>query len=151
MKIIQIKEEEEERAKLMNELTIMKSLSHYNITNYIDHFIINKKFLCIVMDCARCGNLRNFIAANAFYKTRVSEDFAMSIFSQIVLGMAYIHSKKIIHRDLKPENILFDEGGRILISDFGLSKGLSSISMKVTSVVGSIPYMPPEMLVNEAY
>jgi serine/threonine protein kinase len=48
--------------------------------------------------------------------------------------MDYIHKNKIMHRDLKPENILFNLAGRIMISDFGVSKSLNILS---TQNIGS--------------
>ncbi len=60
-------------------------------------------------------------------KKRVfTDDEIMYYFTNILIGLHYLHSKDIIHRDLKPDNILiknFASGGSILvIGDFGISK-----------------------------
>jgi serine/threonine protein kinase len=47
------------------------------------------------------------------------------IFSQMVLGLHYVHQRGVLHRDLKPSNILLKAvGAEILvkIADFGISK-----------------------------
>ena len=41
---------------------------------------------------------------------------------QIILGLAYIHSKKVLHRDVKLDNILLTSEGNVKICDFGVSK-----------------------------
>jgi serine/threonine protein kinase len=43
-------------------------------------------------------------------------------------GMNYLHSRRppIIHRDLKSHNLLVDESWRVKVSDFGLSRIISS-------------------------
>jgi serine/threonine protein kinase len=41
--------------------------------------------------------------------------------------MEFVHKNNIMHRDLKPENILINSAGRIMITDFGLSKSLQII------------------------
>ena len=51
-----------------------------------------------------------------------SEDHAKFYFSEILLGLEYLHSKSVVYRDIKPENILIDIDGHIRIADFGLSK-----------------------------
>ena len=43
-------------------------------------------------------------------------------FAQIALAIHGIHLKGIIHEDIKPGNILVMEGGKIAITDFGLSE-----------------------------
>jgi serum/glucocorticoid-regulated kinase 2 len=52
----------------------------------------------------------------------MNEDQARYYFSQICLGIDYLHKKYIIYRDIKPENILLDHEGNVRIGDFGLSK-----------------------------
>jgi len=59
-------------------------------------------------------------------KGRLTEKEAKFYFSEILLGLEYIHSKGIVYRDLKPENVLLDIDGHVKLADFGLSKVLSS-------------------------
>ena len=49
----------------------------------------------------------------------------MSYFTQLLIGLQYLHAKNIAHRDLKPANILvFEKNLKFIlkIADFGLSK-----------------------------
>ncbi|KAL6992949.1 hypothetical protein U1Q18_011064 [Sarracenia purpurea var. burkii] len=69
-------------------------------------------------------------------------------------GLAYLHGacdKKIIHCDVKPENILLHDNLQVKISDFGLSKLLSSgQSGLFTTMRGTRGYLAPEWLSNSA-
>jgi len=49
----------------------------------------------------------------------ISESEARKIFTGILNGIQYMHSKGIVHRDLKPTNILRDACGTAKLSDFG--------------------------------
>lgn len=51
-----------------------------------------------------------------------TEEQAKFYFSEIILGVEYLHSKNVVYRDIKPENILIDIDGHVRIADFGLSK-----------------------------
>jgi serine/threonine protein kinase len=53
---------------------------------------------------------------------KFTEVQAKFYFSEILLGIEYLHSKHVVYRDIKPENILIDIDGHIRIADFGLSK-----------------------------
>jgi serine/threonine protein kinase len=72
--------------------------------------------------------------------------------SQLVTGLAFIHSRDIIHRDLKCGNVLVAEGapGRLLlkISDLGISKdvpgGADAASGPHTNI-GTPKYKAPEV------
>ncbi len=45
---------------------------------------------------------------------------------QIASGLHNIHSKRLVHFDIKPDNVLLSERGEALITDFGLSRRLST-------------------------
>lgn len=62
---------------------------------------------------------------------------------QLCRGCAYMHSADVIHRDLKPENILVDEQCNIMITDFGLARG---ISPQNTEYVVTRHYRAPEIM-----
>lgn len=51
----------------------------------------------------------------------------MHIFTQILLGVNYLHRNGVDHRDLKPMNILmFNNGETVKLADLGLSKQINS-------------------------
>jgi serine/threonine protein kinase len=51
----------------------------------------------------------------------MTEEQARFYFTEICLGIQYLHDRHIIYRDIKPENILLDIDGHVRIGDFGLA------------------------------
>jgi len=71
-------------------------------------------------------------------------------FRQLLLGIAYCHSRKVCHRDLKLENLLLDgTRTRLKITDFGFARSLANSN--ATSILGTVRYVAPEMLSGEEY
>lgn len=82
---------------------------------------------------------------------RLTQDrlLLLSVFRQILDGMAYAHEQQVIHRDLKPENILWYERDIVRITDFGLGKLLDPQQTMLTQTgqaFGSLAYVAPEQL-----
>lgn len=71
-----------------------------------------------------------------------------SIF-EICLGMEAVHKAGLIHRDLKPSNILIDMFNHVRVSDFGVSIIVEEQSVSMSSGIGPIKFMAPELL-NES-
>lgn len=76
------------------------------------------------------------------------------VFRQIVDGVDYLHSMGLAHRDLKLDNCVMTSDNIIKIIDFGTatvfhSPGKSKVV--ATGVVGSDPYLAPEVLSQQTY
>ena len=93
------------------------------IVNYtLEHEILTKKaHMCYyVMPVAEYGELFRFVEHSS---ERLSERLVRTLFTQLLLGMHYLHLKGIAHRDLKPENLLLTDEGKLMIADFGFATG----------------------------
>ena len=73
-----------------------------------------------------------------------------SYFSQILDGLAHIHSYGLIHRDIKPSNILIGPGNTIKIGDFGVARSINSSELIMT-MVGTPYYLAPEIILGIGY
>lgn len=70
---------------------------------------------------------------------------------QIFYGLAYLSFERRLHRDLKAANILLDSrSGRVVLTDFGLSKDVGTAVIAQT-YVGSFAYMSPERIAHGTY
>ena len=59
----------------------------------------------------------------------------------VTRALSAVHRAGILHRDIKAENVMREEGGRILLMDFGLS----ALQHGQTNIAGTPNYMAPEI------
>jgi eukaryotic-like serine/threonine-protein kinase len=75
---------------------------------------------------------------------------AIAITRQIAQGLAYAHEEGIIHRDLKPGNVMLLPHGTVKILDFGLAKARDLSLTGPGAALGTVAYMAPEQIRDEA-
>ncbi|RLV91837.1 Serine/threonine-protein kinase KIN4 [Spathaspora sp. JA1] len=132
--------------KINREINSLKLLNHPNIVNLVE-VMKSGKYIGIVLEYASGGELFDYILHNKYLK----EPMAKKLFSQLVSGVDYMHSKGLIHRDLKLENLLLDKHQNVIISDFGFvnSYNRDKNDFMKTSC-GSPCYAAPELVLTQS-
>lgn len=129
---------------LKYEIACQYALQHPNLVRLYE-FYDAPSSIFLVMELAHGKDL--VACANS----PLSIEKACEYFHQIVSGVAYMHENQLCHRDLKLDNCILDpDTDTVKICDFGLASpfkkpadGLTSPSL--TTNVGSLPYMAPEL------
>jgi len=69
------------------------------------------------------------------------------ITAEVASALAHAADHGVLHRDIKPSNVLLAEDRRAKVVDFGIARIVDEASLTATGhVVGTVPYMAPEML-----
>ncbi|CAD8171289.1 unnamed protein product [Paramecium octaurelia] len=137
--LMNVSENEIRRAR--QEITILKTLKHKNIINFIHSWQSrSKREIVFITEIVNGGSLKNYLRRITRPKLKVIRYWC----KQILEGLEYMHQQNIIHRDLKCENILIDTNNNELkIGDLGLS--IQMQSNNTNSVLGTPEFMAPEI------
>ncbi len=130
--------------RFTREARAMAKLSHPNIVALYEFGRTSAGHLFFTMEFVEGTTLAAMIHGAGLASAQ-----ALSIASQICLGLAYAHEQAVVHRDVKPSNILIDPRGLAKIADFGLARLLDpsevAVGHTVTgAVMGTPEYMAPE-------
>ena len=140
--------------RLRNEVAKAERLKHKNVARYDACYTFTTfsgEMDIAVMRYYEHGSLDGFMRGGD-----LSMEERYDILTQILEGIAYLHSHGIIHRDLKPQNVLMvHHAGRYIpkITDFGISKQLEDgeSSLVSNSVLGGTrSFASPEQLCERA-
>jgi len=139
---------EEDEAALLDEVGILKEMSHAHIIRLYDFFEEPSTYY-LIMERMRGGELFDRIVAKAYYNEKEARDTC-----RIVLqAVGYFHERHVAHRDLKPENLLLlseDDDSAVKIADFGFAKRVFELNSLKTQC-GTPGYVAPEILEGTPY
>jgi serine/threonine-protein kinase len=73
-------------------------------------------------------------------------DLARRVLREAALALGHAHQRRIVHRDVKPANIMMEADGRVMLTDFGISKAVQGASQLTGTgtIIGTPHYMAPE-------
>ena len=134
---------------LLREAQMASSLSHPNICT-IHHVGEAGNDFYVVMELIEGQSLSDLITA-----TGLSMEIVTRYGTQIADALAHAHDRGIVHRDLKGSNVMVTPEGRVKVLDFGLATRVDpdeiteltlSYSSLESKLVGTLPYMAPEVL-----
>mmetsp|Transcript_5148 Transcript_5148/g.5103 ORF Transcript_5148/g.5103 Transcript_5148/m.5103 type:complete len:367 (+) Transcript_5148:2-1102(+) len=127
-------------SSIINEITMLSQLRHTNIVPLFEVFL-ESKYIHLVMGMCKGGELYDFI----YQEKRATDEKALSVISQILDAVQYMHSLKICHRALCIENIMFVDREHTKINIIGFSSSGRITDHPFTEKFGSPFYMAPEI------
>src|SRR6266511_3401940 len=79
-------------------------------------------------------------------KQSLTIDYIQRVLWEAACALGHAHQRGVVHRDVKPANIMFDHDGRVMLTDFGISKALQAASgfTGTGMIIGTPHYMAPE-------
>ena len=133
--------------QMNREIEIMYILNNPHCLRLKNHFEDDNNFY-LVMPLASKGQLYRVLKKFRKFDERT----AAQILRETISALQYLHSFKppIIHRDIKPENLLLNEGGRVLLADYGWSNFNMEGDVRKT-FCGTPEYIAPEMLMKKGH
>eukprot|EP01060_Flectonema_neradi_P011126 TRINITY_DN1818_c0_g1_i1.p1 TRINITY_DN1818_c0_g1~~TRINITY_DN1818_c0_g1_i1.p1 ORF type:complete len:383 (+),score=89.91 TRINITY_DN1818_c0_g1_i1:103-1251(+) len=140
-----------EVGKAMGEVSILSNLQHETIIQYLDYFIDDEGFLCMVLEYASGGDLSHVIADHQRSKTQIPDDVVVDSGRQLLSALTYLRTRRVMHRDIKPANILIANNNSLRLTDFGVSKILDYEATGANTFTGTPFYISPELCLGETY
>ena len=158
---------------LKREIALLRELRHPHIVQYLGSSS-DANNLNIFLEYVPGGSIAKMLIDYG----ALPEEVVKKYVRQILIGLAFLHSRDIIHRDIKGANILVNTQGQVKISDFGISKrvqdsktllstedgaggassnggkgipGRGGFANHRVSLQGSVFWMAPEVVKQTAY
>jgi len=139
---------------LLKEAQTASALNHPNICTIYQVGRVDGGFY-LVMELVEGQHLSE-LARSAKLTTEIVTRYGV----QIADALAHAHDRQIVHRDLKGANVVITHDGRVKVLDFGLARRLAKAAVDAMTrsqaslerdkqIVGTLPYMAPEVLAGE--
>jgi eukaryotic-like serine/threonine-protein kinase len=130
--------------RFRREAIAVAGLTHPNIVAVHDVFEDQGR-QAVVMQLVDGKSLRQLLDV----QTRLSPELTIHIGTCVASALDTAHRAGFVHRDVKPGNILITADGRVLLTDFGIAKGLDTSDDDLTSdnvMMGTAKYLSPEQV-----
>eukprot|EP01084_Bolivina_argentea_P216573 367882_1 len=141
------------------EILILSTLNHKNIVK-LKGILTEESNIKMVMEWCQYDCLHNMLLYNSI---DLPWNLRYLFLYEIAIGVNYLHKYGFIYRDLKSLNVLVDKSKNnennspytIKLCDFGstamINGNSSNRSNILSTAVGTIPYLAPEILKNIEY
>lgn len=130
--------------RFRREAIAVARLTHPNIVAIHDVFVHEGR-QAVVMQLVDGKSLRQLLDS----QRRLGPELTIHIGAAIAGALDEAHRAGFVHRDVKPGNILVTSDGRVLLTDFGIAKGLQVGDDDLTSdnvMMGTAKYLSPEQV-----
>ncbi|OQR85860.1 protein kinase [Achlya hypogyna] len=133
----------------VNEILLMTSFNSPYIVSCIGVSWYRRSDMMLLVEFMDQGDLRTMLDNTPTSAFTVNSK--LTIASAIAQGLVYLHSLEtpVIHRDMKSRNVLLDSEMHTKLTDFGVSREITSETMTIG--IGTYRWMAPEILTDNHY
>jgi tetratricopeptide (TPR) repeat protein/tRNA A-37 threonylcarbamoyl transferase component Bud32 len=130
--------------RFRREAQAVAQLHHPHIVQVFD-FDVEDEQHYMVMEFVQGRTLKSILDDLYARGERLPLDEVFRIFRALLDAAGYAHARGMVHRDLKPANVMLDQGGRPVLTDFGIARIIGGERLTASGVsVGTPTYMSPE-------
>lgn len=144
----------EETERLQKEMKILVKLKCSNIIRYYQ-YKQSPGHVSVLMEYANNGTLEDFLENRRENNVRMKTDNIIDIFTQLCIGMKYLHDRKIVHRNLIPSVIFLTSQNIVKIGGLESFKPLENTDSLISSLIlpeeDNLDYIAPEIQRGEKY
>nr|AFC88295.1 CDK protein [Hevea brasiliensis] len=128
----------------LREINILLSFHHLSVVNVKEVVVDSHDNVFMVMEYME-HDLKGLMQT---MKQPFSTSEIKCLMLQLLEGVKYLHDNWVLHRDLKTSNLLLNNQGELKICDFGMSRQYGSPLKPYTSLVVTLWYRAPELLLG---
>src|SRR5580658_8876415 len=132
--------------RFKQELRLSHKVTHRNVVRMYD-LSEDAGMRFVTMELVAGRDLRSILEE----RHKLPADEAVDVLEQICVALKATHGVGILHRDLKPQNVMREEGGRVVVMDFGMARAIDSTDgmTQTGALVGTLDYMSPEQALGK--
>lgn len=133
-------DDEARRNSILREARLMAKVRHPNVIT-VHGAEVHDQRVGIRMDYIHGETLAQILQR----RVRMGAEEAIVIGLELCRALAAVHARHLVHQDVKPQNVMREDGGRIVLMDFGVGIDTSDPLMPLLAA-GSPLYQAPEAL-----
>jgi p21-activated kinase 1 len=119
--------------RFIDEVRVLKELSHPNLINFIDaYWLKGDKSLWIFLEYMNGGALTDTITQKVMKEKQIA-----AVCREVLQAICFLHYHGIIHRDIKSANVLLNMDGTVKVTDFGGVSAIVEGSEKRQTMIGT--------------
>lgn len=128
-------------ARFRREARAAARIIHPGVVSVFDQGVIHGQGF-LVMEYIEGPNLRTLLRAEGAFTVEETLRYLRDVLD----ALRAAHRVGVIHRDIKPENVLVPADPPARVTDFGLARAASEVSLSSTgSMLGTVAYIAPEI------
>jgi serine/threonine-protein kinase len=133
-------------ASIISEARLLARLRHQNVVTVFG-VAEHEGYVGMWMDFIHGQNLDRIVHEHG----RMGAEEAALIGRDVCRALAAVHGAGLVHRDVKGQNVMREEGGRIVLMDFGLGQEAHKVHIEggLLVLTGTPQFMAPEVLAGE--